>query len=124
MEENFPNLMKETDMQVQEAQRVPNKMDAKRSISTHTFINVFCCVQCTPMCNVYHVFGPNFQEKNFSFNFLIQFLIYLYLGTYLLYYKGILAFIFERIIYKKFVYVTNNYKTQEQIQGISATAHV
>ena len=30
MKENFPNLVKETDMQVQEAQRVPNKMDAKR----------------------------------------------------------------------------------------------
>ena len=30
MNENFPNLEKEIDMQVQEAQRVPNKMDAKR----------------------------------------------------------------------------------------------
>ena len=30
MKENFPNLVKEIDMQVQEAQRVPNKMDAKR----------------------------------------------------------------------------------------------
>ena len=30
MKENFPNLVKETDMQVQEAQRVLNKMDAKR----------------------------------------------------------------------------------------------
>ena len=29
MEENFPNLMKEIDMQAQEAQRVPNKMDTK-----------------------------------------------------------------------------------------------
>ena len=28
VEENFPNLVKEIDMQVQEAQRVPNKMDA------------------------------------------------------------------------------------------------
>ena len=28
--ENFPNLMKEIDMQVQEAQRVPHKMDTKR----------------------------------------------------------------------------------------------
>ena len=26
MKENFPNLMKEIDIQVQEAQRVPNKM--------------------------------------------------------------------------------------------------
>ena len=30
VKENFPNMVKETDMQVQEAQRVPNKMDAKR----------------------------------------------------------------------------------------------
>ena len=30
MKENFPNLVKEIDMQVQEAQRVPNKRDAKR----------------------------------------------------------------------------------------------
>ena len=32
MKENFPNLVKEIDMQVQEAQRVPNKMDAKRPL--------------------------------------------------------------------------------------------
>ena len=32
MKENFPNLVKETDTQVvQEAQRFPNKMDAKRN---------------------------------------------------------------------------------------------
>ena len=30
MKENFSNLVKEIDMQVQEAQRVPNKMNAKR----------------------------------------------------------------------------------------------
>ena len=30
MKENFPNLVKEIDMQVQEAQRVPNKKDVKR----------------------------------------------------------------------------------------------
>ena len=30
MKKNFPNLVKEIDMQVQEAQRVPNKIDAKR----------------------------------------------------------------------------------------------
>ena len=35
MEENFPNLVKEIDMQVQEAQRVPNKMDAKRPTPRH-----------------------------------------------------------------------------------------
>ena len=31
MKENFPNLVKEIDMQVQEAQRVPNKLDPKRA---------------------------------------------------------------------------------------------
>ena len=30
MKEKFPNLAKEIDRQVQEAQRAPNKMDAKR----------------------------------------------------------------------------------------------
>ena len=29
MKEHFPNFMKEIDMQIQEAQRVPNKMDAR-----------------------------------------------------------------------------------------------
>ena len=31
MKENFPNLVKEIDMQVQEAQRVPNKMGRKKA---------------------------------------------------------------------------------------------
>ena len=31
-----------------------------------------------------HIFGPNFQEKNFGFNFLIQLFIYLYLETKLI----------------------------------------
>ena len=35
MRENFPNLVKKIDMQVQETQRVPNKMDAKRSTPSH-----------------------------------------------------------------------------------------
>ena len=35
MKENFPNLVKEIDMQVQEAQRVLNKMDAKRPTPRH-----------------------------------------------------------------------------------------
>ena len=35
MKENFLNLMKEIDMQVQEAQRVPNKTDAKRPTPKH-----------------------------------------------------------------------------------------
>ena len=30
MKESFPNLMKEIDIQVQEAQRVSNRMDPKR----------------------------------------------------------------------------------------------
>ena len=33
MTEKFPNLVKEIDMQVQEAQTIPNKMDAKRTTS-------------------------------------------------------------------------------------------
>ena len=35
MKENVPNLVKEIDMQVQEAQRVSNKMDAKRPTPRH-----------------------------------------------------------------------------------------
>ena len=35
MKENFPNLVKEIDIQIQEAQRVPNKMDAKRPTLRH-----------------------------------------------------------------------------------------
>ena len=40
MKENFPNLVKEIDMQVQEAQRVPNKMDAKRPTPSHIIIKM------------------------------------------------------------------------------------
>ena len=40
MKEKFPNLVKEIDMQVQEAQRVPNKMDAKRPTSRHIIIKM------------------------------------------------------------------------------------
>ena len=40
MKENFPNLVKEIDMQVQEAQRVPNKMDAKRPSPRHIIIEL------------------------------------------------------------------------------------
>ena len=32
MKENFPNFVKEIDIQVQEAQRVPNQLDPKRTI--------------------------------------------------------------------------------------------
>ena len=38
MKENLPNLVKEIDIQVQEAQRVPNKMDPKRTTPRHTII--------------------------------------------------------------------------------------
>ena len=40
MKENFPNLVKEIDMQIQEAQRVPNKMDAKRPTPRHIIIKM------------------------------------------------------------------------------------
>ena len=40
MKENFPNLVKEIDIQVQEAQRAPNKMDAKRLIPSHIIIKI------------------------------------------------------------------------------------
>ena len=37
---NFPNLVKEIDMQVHEAQRVPNKMDTKRPTPRHIIIKM------------------------------------------------------------------------------------
>ena len=40
MKENFPNLVKEIDIRVQEAQRVPNKMDPKRTTSRHIIIKM------------------------------------------------------------------------------------
>ena len=40
MKENFSNLLKEIDIQVQEAQRVPNKMDPKRTTSRHIIIKM------------------------------------------------------------------------------------
>ena len=40
MKENFPSLVKEIDMQVQEAQRVPNKVDAKRPTPRHIMIKM------------------------------------------------------------------------------------
>ena len=40
MKENFPILMKEIDTQVQEAQRLPNKMDAKRPTARHILIKM------------------------------------------------------------------------------------
>ena len=38
--ENFPNLWKETDIQVQEAQRAPNKINPKRSTPRHIIIKM------------------------------------------------------------------------------------
>ena len=40
MKENFPNLVKEIDMQIQEAQRVSNKIDAKRPTPRHIIIKM------------------------------------------------------------------------------------
>ena len=40
MKEIFPNLVKEIDVEVQEAQRVPNMMDAKRPTSRHILIKM------------------------------------------------------------------------------------
>ena len=38
--ENFPNLGNEIDIQVQESQRVPNRINPKRTIPTHTVIKM------------------------------------------------------------------------------------
>ena len=40
MKENFPNLVKEIDMQIQEAQRVPNKMGAMRPTPRHIICHI------------------------------------------------------------------------------------
>ena len=40
MKGNVPNLAKEINIQVQEAQRVPNKMDVKRTTPRHIIIKV------------------------------------------------------------------------------------
>ena len=40
MKENFPNLVKEIHIQVQEAQRVPNKIDPKRTTPRHIVIKM------------------------------------------------------------------------------------
>ena len=40
MVENFPKPKKETDTQVQEAQRVPNKMNLNRSTPRHIIIKM------------------------------------------------------------------------------------
>ena len=40
MKENFSNLVMEIDIQVQEAQRVPNKLDPKRTPPRHIIIKM------------------------------------------------------------------------------------
>ena len=40
MKENFPNLVKKIDMQVQGAQKIPNKMDAKRPTPRYIIITM------------------------------------------------------------------------------------
>ena len=40
IKENFPNLAKEIDIQAQEAQRVPNKLDPKRAAPRHIIIKM------------------------------------------------------------------------------------
>ena len=40
MKENFPNMVKEIDMQVRELQRVPTKVDAKRPTPRHIIIKM------------------------------------------------------------------------------------
>ena len=40
MKENFPNFAKEIDIQIQEAQRVPNKLDPKRAMPRHIIITL------------------------------------------------------------------------------------
>ena len=40
MKENFPNLAKEIDIQVQEAERVPSKLDPKRPTPRHVIMKM------------------------------------------------------------------------------------
>ena len=40
MAENFPNLKKEIDIQVQKPQRVPNKMNPNRATARHIIIKM------------------------------------------------------------------------------------
>ena len=40
MKENFPYLTKEIDIQVQEAQKAPNKLDPKRTTPRHIIIKM------------------------------------------------------------------------------------
>ena len=40
MKENSPNLVKEINIQVQETQKVPNKLDPKRSTPRHIIVKM------------------------------------------------------------------------------------
>ena len=40
MKEHFPNLAKEIDIHIQEAQRVPNMLDLKRNTPRHIIIKM------------------------------------------------------------------------------------
>ena len=40
MKENIPNLVKEIDIQIQEAQKVTNKLDPKRTTPRHIIIKM------------------------------------------------------------------------------------
>ena len=40
MNENFPNLVKEIDIQIPEAQRITNKLDPKRNTPRHIIIKM------------------------------------------------------------------------------------
>ena len=40
MKENFPTLVKEINIQLQEAQRIPNKLDPKRTTLRHIIIKM------------------------------------------------------------------------------------
>ena len=40
MKENFPNLSKEIDIQIQEAGRVPNKLNPNRTTPVHIIIKI------------------------------------------------------------------------------------
>ena len=40
MKDNFPNLAEEIDIQIKEAQRIPNKLDPKRTTPRHIIIKM------------------------------------------------------------------------------------
>ena len=40
MKESFPNLLEEIDIQIQEAQRIPNKLDPRRNAPRHIIIKM------------------------------------------------------------------------------------